>query len=249
MVKISKKDVERNLRLPKKYSKELAEFFGILTGDGYIGLYRKYDYVMDISGNKLLDLEYLENHVSNLIKNLFNLKSCIIKRKDQNTVYIRIRSKGLFFYLKENGFKIGIKGRIGIPRWIMKNEEFLIYFIRGLFDTDGTICLKNRNGKIYPVVSICSKSDLLLKKVKKFIDSKNIPLYFGKEVILDKRYKKPIVMFRIQINGYKNTKKWIELISTKNQRILSKIEKIKKEWEERDLNPRHRGLQPRALPG
>lgn len=31
----SKNDVRRGLKLPKK-SKELAEFFGVLTGDGYM---------------------------------------------------------------------------------------------------------------------------------------------------------------------------------------------------------------------
>ncbi len=225
MVEISKKDVERGLILPKEHSKELAEFLGILTGDGYMGHYRKYDYIVEISGNQLLDCEYIENYLSNLVKNLFNIKGCIIKRTDQNTMFMRIRSKGLFFYLKEIGFKGGYKNRIGIPVWITKNRKFLIFFIRGLFDTDGTLSLKNRNMKIYPVVSISSKSDLLMKKVQKFIKVEGISSHLAKDILKDKRYKKTPIVFRLQINGYKNCKSWIDLIGSNNPRILSKYKK------------------------
>jgi intein/homing endonuclease len=226
MVNLSKKDVQRELKLPKEYSGKLAEFLGILTGDGYMNHYRDYDYVVEISGNKLLDLDYIEQHVFSLVKDLFNVTGCIIKRTDQNTIYLRIRSKGLFFYLKEIGFKKGYKNRIGIPRWVQNNREFLILFTRGLFDTDGTLSLKNRNKKIYPVVSIVSKSDLLLKKVQHFIKINGISSHLAKDVMTGNRYKKPVTVFRLQVNGYKNCGHWLSLIGSNNHRNLMKFKKV-----------------------
>lgn len=221
----SRGDIERKIILPNKKTKELAEFMGILTGDGYMNHYREYDYNIDITGNKLFDSEFIEKHVFNLAKKLFNVNGCIIRRNDQNTIYIRIRSRAIFYYLKKIGFKTGYKGRIGIPSWASKEDKFMIPFIRGLFDTDGTLCLKNRNNKIYPVVSISSKSDLLLKKVQSFIKKNGISSGLYKDVMIDERFKKPSIVFRFQVNGYKNSNNWLKLIGSNNPRILNRFKK------------------------
>jgi len=42
-IELSYNDIRKNLTLPIKPSKELAEFIGILIGDGYIGYYEKYN--------------------------------------------------------------------------------------------------------------------------------------------------------------------------------------------------------------
>ena len=58
------------------FNGDLSEFFGILTGDGYINQYslpKRIVSVIEITGNKEKDLDYMKNYVSNLIKNLFNL--------------------------------------------------------------------------------------------------------------------------------------------------------------------------------
>lgn len=219
----SRGDIERNIILPNKKTSELAEFMGILTGDGYMNHYRKYDYNIDITGNKLFDSDFIEKYVFNLAKKLFNVNGCIIRRNDQNTVYIRIRSRAILFYLKEIGFKTGYKGRIGIPGWIKKDNAFLISFIRGLFDTDGTLCLKNRKIKIYPVVSISSKSDLLMKEVQNFAKKNGISSYLAKDVQNDKRFKKQVIVYRLQINGYKNSNNWLKLIGSNNERIKNRF--------------------------
>ena len=124
MVSLSLNDIKRGLKLPNYKSNELAEFFGALTGDGYINLNRKYNYIIEIAGNKELDENYLKNYLTELIKNLFNLTPIHLDRKDQNTAYLRIRSKGLFLYLLKNEFKKGRKGCIGIPVWIKNNDKF-----------------------------------------------------------------------------------------------------------------------------
>ena len=54
---MSYSDLKRGVKLPNKSSKELIEFFGILTGDGYTGKYRN-NHVVEISGNKIKDKKF-----------------------------------------------------------------------------------------------------------------------------------------------------------------------------------------------
>ena len=120
-------DIKRKVKIPNKDSDQLAEFFGILTGDGYIGKYRN-NHVIEIAGNKLKDKDYLENHVSKLMYSLFNLKPNIYFRKEQNTMYAKIQSKFILEYLISKGFKMGVKGRINIPDWIKEEDKLMLYF-------------------------------------------------------------------------------------------------------------------------
>ncbi len=165
-IPISDVDKKRKITFPKKPSKELAEFIGILTGDGYMNRYGKYFHLVEIAGDSRHDKEYIINYVCPMIKNLFNLIPKIIFRKDQNTMYIRIMSKGLFEYLFYMGFKYGKKGEIGIPNWIIEDEVFFISFIKGLADTDFSLVLLNRNQKkylFYPRISVGLKSKNLIQ--------------------------------------------------------------------------------------
>ena len=52
-------DKRRGVTLPVK-NRDLAEFMGILTGDGFINVYpARQEYVIEVSGNKLKDFEAL----------------------------------------------------------------------------------------------------------------------------------------------------------------------------------------------
>ena len=119
-------------------NQELAEFFGILTGDGYIGEYQERQaLIIGITGNKIKDSDYLNNIVSSMVKNLFNLEPKIYHIKNQNTLQLTICSKGIFHFLRENGFRSGRKGEIVPPLWITSNKNYMAYFVRGfLIQTD-----------------------------------------------------------------------------------------------------------------
>ena len=129
-VELSYNDRKRGLILPNKSSKELAEFMGILTGDGYINYYpSQYKYILEIAGHSKLDKVYLESYISRLVKDLFNLESSFSIKKGQNSMYLRLISKGLITYLTKIGFKRGKKGQIEIPKWITSNEELMFWVI------------------------------------------------------------------------------------------------------------------------
>jgi len=52
------------------------------------------------------------------------------------------------------GFKKGRKGQIDIPKWIYSERKYMIYFIKGLADTDFSLHFR----KSYPIIGFKSKS-------------------------------------------------------------------------------------------
>jgi len=121
---------------------ELAEFFGILLGDGNI-LHRKNKkigvYMIRIAGDAEKDKDFLCNYTTNLIKKLFNLNVKTYIR--ENTLYLIIHSINLVKIMKSLGFPAGkkINNQVTIPPWIFNDTKNLKACLRGLIDTDGSI--------------------------------------------------------------------------------------------------------------
>ena len=100
--KFSYVDKRKGLVLPEYMGNELAEFLGILVGDGYIGEYRGKGGLkkrrIEIAGHSVNDKEHLI-YTKSLFKELFNLDVNVQERSDQNTSRIEIDSMGLFNFL------------------------------------------------------------------------------------------------------------------------------------------------------
>lgn len=212
-IQLSKNDIRRGLILPECPSPELAEFIGILVGDGYMNYYPyQHKYLLEIAGDSALDKGYLESYVLSLIERLFNIKPSIVKRKNQNTMYLRLISKGLINYLIMLGFPRGRKQQITIQGWILSKREYMLNFLRGFADTDG--CIKFR--KDYPIIALTSKSRLLITSIFDFLLSESFSL---KSFYVDNS------VFRIYLNGHRNLKLWLDLVSFRNTRHIKKIRK------------------------
>lgn len=115
------------------HSVKLAEFIGILLGDGCIG-----NTQVTISLNMNDDRDYAE-FINQLIDSLFNYKPAISDYKYKNTLVIRINGVNFVELLENLGLRRGnkIKNGVDVPRWIERNNSFSLACIRGLFDTDG----------------------------------------------------------------------------------------------------------------
>lgn len=216
----SKYDLKRGIIFPK-INDDLAEFIGILTGDGYIGQYILSDRVVssiEISANKIKDLAYINNFVAPLVKKLFNLNPNIYYRNKENTSRLIIYSKDIVQFIHELDFPLGNKGFISPPKWILKNKPFFKRFIRGFFDTDGCITLKNKEGKKYPVANMASKSKPLLESISIFLKKNEISSYLGRTISNDPRFKKETITYKLEINGIKNIILFNQLIGSNNPR-------------------------------
>ena len=223
----TKSDVIRKVTLPEK-NEDLAEFIGILTGDGFANYYlSRQAYLIEVSGNKTKDFEYHKEYLKKLTKEIFNIEPKINYVKNQNTLRSIIRSKAIVSFLKDIDFPLGKKGEISVPLWILEKNNLLRKFIIGLFDTDGYLCLKNKEGKKYPVIGITSKSKSLLVPIKDFLDlSYGISSYLGTEITKDPRYKSELIIHKLQISGNKNVNLFFQKIGSNNPRNKIKYEEM-----------------------
>lgn len=149
---------------------KLAEFIGVYLGDGTLT-----KYFIRISGDVRYDIPYFE-YLSKLTYELFGLNSSIKKEKKYNTLNLTIFSKEMCSFLnREYRLKFGdkIKNKAKIPKQLMKNKEILLDCIRGLIDTDGSICRRGRNGSQF-CIQFTSHNKYLLNQVKEIMKKEGI---------------------------------------------------------------------------
>lgn len=122
--------------LPRK-SEKLAEFVGIMLGDGHVGKLQ-----IEITLNSLIEEKYVE-YISNLCNDLFGCFPKILKRKDCNAFSIYYNGINLVQYLNWIGLNTGdkVKQQASVPLWIRLNNDYSRICCRGLIDTDGCIAI------------------------------------------------------------------------------------------------------------
>ncbi len=153
---------------PKK-SVELAEFVGIVLGDGGMT-----NYQLTVTLHDKSEKQYTV-FVKRLIKKLFKVQPRVHHRKKESVFCIVVsRVKIIKFCTEKLGLRNGnkIKQQVDIPGWVKKKREYMIACIRGLVDTDG--CVFTHKYKVngswysYKKISFASASKPLLKSVQQF---------------------------------------------------------------------------------
>lgn len=163
----------RSIRLPRKSTK-LAEFLGIMMGDGTLAPYH-----IAITLNAVDDLEY-SYFVSKIIEELFQTEAKRYSKKDAKVLNIVVSRIKLVDYLRKLGLPKGdkVKQRLSIPNWIKSNKKYARACVRGLVDTDGSVYEHRYSvkGKIYcyTKISFTSASTLLCKEVENILKSEGI---------------------------------------------------------------------------
>ncbi|MSU74660.1 hypothetical protein EXS57_02680 [Candidatus Kaiserbacteria bacterium] len=143
----------------------LAEFIGIMMGDGGIS-----EYQVVITLHHIDDLEY-SVFVTKMIKRLFKILPRIYHSPRKSVNSIVVSRKELVQYLHTMGLPIGnkIKQQFDIPAWIKRDRKFAMACVRGLIDTDGTIFTHRYKSKekwyAYKKLSFTSASEPLRKSI------------------------------------------------------------------------------------
>lgn len=222
---------EYDIRKPQM-SEELAEFLGICYGDGNLYINKKRnDYMINISCHLHDDYEYLKKYVSPMINNLFGLDVKFYERKAKTVLSLYLRSKKLLYFLNNYGMVIGKKTGLSIPPEIRSNNKFMLSFIRGFTDTDGSLHFKRKHKNVmyYPTINISSASKNVIEQI--WFSLKKNGFVFG-NVVIEKRnpvkYPRFLKSYRIFLYGKSNLNRWIKLIGFSNNKHLSKYEKWKK---------------------
>ncbi|MEK7521662.1 MAG: LAGLIDADG family homing endonuclease [Patescibacteria group bacterium] len=137
--KLGYNNVRQDILIPKE-SVDLAEFVGIMLGDGHLSPTQ----VTVTLGNK--EGMYVE-YVTQLINKLFGVRpKWLFSQEGYCTVYLG-STKLVRWFLRMGLVSNKVRSQVDIPRWVFKDEQYLRASIRGLFDTDGSI-YRLKNGSI-----------------------------------------------------------------------------------------------------
>lgn len=199
----------RNIVLYPANSALLAEFVGIVLGDGGITKQQ-----VTVTLNAKTEAAY-SRFIRNAILNLFGLSGTVRARSD-NSLRILITGSNLVDFLLRKGLKIGdkITQQVCVPKWIMKDNEFMKACLRGLIDTDGGIYFHKHitKGIKYRHIGLCftSYSRPLLSFVHNTLVSFNIPAKINGNG-------------RVYIYGREYIKKYFNIVGSHNSHHIKRF--------------------------
>ena len=126
----------RMLHVPS-WCGDLAEFFGVMLGDGHIGASQIW-----ITVNVKTDAPYIP-YLQALQEHLFQFRPRVTRVKDGSYLDLYISSTQLVLELHKIRLYSSnkVKDQVGIPHRIFSDTEYQRRFVRGFFDTDGSIYL------------------------------------------------------------------------------------------------------------
>jgi intein/homing endonuclease len=116
---------------------DLAEYIGVVLGDGNIEKFPRTERITITGDAKKMGFVM---RYEMLTKKLFNKKPTISKAKSSNGVRVSLYQR---FISKRLGIPTGDKTNLAykLPTWIRANKGFLVRFLRGLFEAEGSFCI------------------------------------------------------------------------------------------------------------
>lgn len=121
---------------PFKRNGDLAELIGVLLGDGNIFRFPRTEALTIASNAK--NKGFIKRY-SLIIKRIF-LKEPVINKPYRGCVRIRLYEK---YLSKRLNFPVGSRKSLNLktPPWISENRDYLIRYLRGLYEAEGSFCV------------------------------------------------------------------------------------------------------------
>lgn len=178
-----------------KKNSDVAEFIGIMLGDGNIWK-NQIKIFFDKRNQKYI------SYVYHLSKKIFGIKFRHNVNRETNQANLYCYNQYITQKLIDLGLKKGnkIKNQIGIPEWIKLNKTYSKRCVKGLIDTDGCIYKCKREKQIY--IKFTNFNPILLKDFKETTialgysfaraNKNNWCLYRKNEVVRFIKYIKPL---------------------------------------------------------
>ncbi|MEK7473042.1 MAG: LAGLIDADG family homing endonuclease [Patescibacteria group bacterium] len=193
--------------IPYIHTRSLAEFFGIMLGDGCITPTQ----ITVTLGNK--ELSYI-NYVSNLITKLFSIVPKIYRRPKGYYVVYFGSTKVVKWLLSNNLTFNKVKNQVAPPDWIFKKKFLMEGFLKSFFDTDGSV-YKLRFG------------------VQLAFTNRSLPLLDGIKCALDKLgyFPSKVSKFRVYLTKKKYVLGFIKRINPANLKHRQRFAEFVKYYE------------------
>jgi DNA-binding transcriptional regulator WhiA len=194
---------QRNdIKIVLKHSVNTAECFGILLGDGHIS---KYQTIVTLGSTEKLYATY----VSNLFEKVFSTRpKTSIRANGHLDIYLN--SVPLVQWLKSEGLVSNkTKKQVDVPMWLFENPLYMKAFLRGFFDTDGSI-YKLRFG------------------IQLSFTNRSLPLLLALQKMLNEIQYKPseVSSWKIYITQKKDIQRFFREIKPKNHKHLERFKKF-----------------------
>jgi len=123
--------------MPLKKSGDLAELIGVVLGDGHICVYPRCEELRLVSNSN--SPGFIERYAK-IMEKVFDKKPYVISSGQSNSTKIGIYEK---FISKRLGIPTGARKdlKIEVPKWISKNREYVLRYLRGLYEAEGSFCV------------------------------------------------------------------------------------------------------------
>jgi len=124
--------VRNEFKKPRKSSK-LAEFVGVVLGDGCLSEGQCRIFL------SLKDDRLYAKYIKGLIFDLFGYEVSMLEYFDRSTIELTVTGVSFVEMMKNLDLKVGnkVKQQVRVPDWIRNKKSYLRACVRGLFDTDG----------------------------------------------------------------------------------------------------------------
>lgn len=162
-----------------KKTELLAEFVGMILGDGHIDKHSYSRGDRHISSHYLcITLSFDESEIIDRAK--FLARECLgetfneEKLNHAEAVNLKVHGKVIVRALEEIGLVAGnkVEKQVGVPEWVMKDTDFQKKCLKGLFDTDGSFYKRSEDG--YKIAYFKNKSENLLNGFVEICDNLDI---------------------------------------------------------------------------
>ena len=195
-----------------------AELYGAFCGDGCLtiakrkgGSERK---IALLTGHLEDESAYYRQVILPTLRKEFGTSGHFKERKDYNAFDV-VLGKEVFTFLKNLEFPIGKKkGKLRVPEEIKEDKLLLRAFLRGLFDTDGSLFFDKRPiyEKPYPRIDLHLADDPFLKEVHCLLIRAGVSSCLSKN--------------KIQINGLKGVTEFINKVGFSNHKHVKKTKAL-----------------------
>ncbi len=198
-------------------SRYLAEFFGIIYGDGHIRRGGRSGYRTIISCNMRNEASYAK-YITWLVQKIFGIVPHTRLIPHRSCITIVFGTKIISQKLFSLGIPRNHKHAMPIAPWILRCDVYCTAFLRGLFDTDGCITVQRQDKYEYYLLKISMKNHTFACDIKCLLQRLGFHPYIctksgifpGYDVVLRKK---------------KDIRRWIERIGTRNPKNMIKIKK------------------------
>lgn len=146
-------------KTPETMNPDLAYFLGYSYGDGYVNTTSKAAY-RKISLATSDDHPNIQERLIDIIQNEFGYKAIVAPRETEKCTNIKINSRYIVEWLKQNDILKEKANKIQVPEVIFKSDkESILAFIAGYFDADGSVT-KGKKGIKFSSINIEFLTDI-----------------------------------------------------------------------------------------